>query len=245
MTMPTDAILRLEDIQHRYGQRVVLRVPALSIRPGEIFAVVGPSGAGKSTLLRLMNFLEKPTQGRVIYHDQAWTPNTLPIKLRRQMTSVFQQPLLLNASVARNVAYGLRVRGARNGKADIRRALEEVRLAHLADQSANTLSGGEAQRVSLARALALNPELLFLDEPTANLDPGNVKLIEDIIRKANQERGATVVMVTHNVWQARRLAHRVALLYDGEIIEIAATEDFFERPRDARTRAFLSGDLVY
>ena len=240
-----DAILRLEDIQHRYGQRGVLRVPALGIRPGEIFAVVGPSGAGKSTLLRLMNLLEKPTQGQVLYHDRAWTPNTLPIKLRRRMTSVFQQPLLLNASVARNVAYGLRVRGYRNGRADIQRALEEVRLAHLADQSAQTLSGGEAQRVSLARALALNPELLFLDEPTANLDPGNVKLIEEIIRKANRERGSTVVMVTHNVWQARRLAHRVALLYDGEIIEIAPTEDFFERPRDPRTWAFLSGDLVY
>ena len=244
MDIPS-AVLRLEDIQHRYGQRVVLRVPTLNIRPGEIFAVVGPSGAGKSTLLRLMNFLEKPTVGRVLYHDRAWTPGSLPIQLRRRMTSVFQQPLLLNASVARNVAYGLRVRGARNGKADIRQALEDVRLAHLADQSAHTLSGGEAQRVSLARALVLNPELLFLDEPTANLDPGNVKLIEEIIRKVNRERNTTVVMVTHNVWQARRLAQRVALLYDGEIIEIAPTHEFFESPQDARTRAFLTGDLVY
>ncbi len=241
----SDDILRLEAIEHRYGARVVLRVPELAIRPGEIFAVVGPSGAGKSTLLRLMNFLEKPTRGRVIYHGRAWTPGSLPIALRRKMTTVFQQPLLLNASVARNVAYGLRVRGARNGKSDIRQALEEVRLAHLAEQSAQTLSGGEAQRVSLARALVLNPELLFLDEPTANLDPGNVKLIEEIVRRANQERGATVVLVTHNVWQARRLAHRVALLYEGEIIETAPTRDFFEHPQDPRTRAFLSGDLVY
>ncbi len=241
----SDDILRLEAIEHRYGARVVLRVPELVIRPGEIFAVVGPSGAGKSTLLRLMNFLEKPPRGRVIYHGRAWTPGSLPIALRRKMTTVFQQPLLLNASVASNVAYGLRVRGARNGKSDIRRALEEVRLAHLAEQSAQTLSGGEAQRVSLARALVLNPELLFLDEPTANLDPGNVKLIEEIVRRANQERGATVVLVTHNVWQARRLAHRVALLYEGEIIETAPTRDFFEHPQDPRTRAFLSGDLVY
>jgi len=240
-----DVILRLEAIEHRYGARVVLRVPELNIRPREIFAVVGPSGAGKSTLLRLMNFLEKPTRGRVLYHKRAWTPNTLPIELRRRMTTVFQQPLLLNASVARNVAYGLRVRGACNGKASIRRALEEVRLAHLAEQAAHTLSGGEAQRVSLARALVLNPELLFLDEPTANLDPGNVKLIEESIRRANEERGATVVLVTHNVWQARRLAHRVALIYDGEIIEIASARDFFEHPQDPRTRAFLTGDLVY
>ncbi len=91
----------------------------------------------------------------------------------------------------------------------------------------------------------LNPELLFLDEPTANLDPGNVKLIEEIIRRANAQRGTTVVMVNHNVWQARRLAQRVALLYDGEIIEIATTDDFFHHPQDPRTRAFLTGDLVY
>ncbi len=240
-----ETILRLEDIRHRYGQRIVLRVPELRIRPGEIFAVVGPSGAGKSTLLRLMNFLEKPTRGQVFFHQRAWTPRSLPIELRRRMTTVFQQPLLLNASVGSNVAYGLRVRGSRNGKAAIRQALEEVRLAHLTDQSANTLSGGEAQRVSLARALVLNPELLFLDEPTANLDPGNVKLIEEIIRRANAQRGTTVVMVTHNVWQARRLAQRVALLYDGEIIEIATTDDFFHHPQDPRTRAFLTGDLVY
>lgn len=238
-------ILRLEGVQHRYGQRIVLRVPALSIHPGEIFAVVGPSGAGKSTLLRLMNFLEKPTQGRAFFHDRTWTPHSLPIELRRKMTTVFQQPMLLNTSVGRNVAYGLRVRGSRNGKIAIQQALAEVRLTHLAEQAAHTLSSGEAQRVSLARALVLNPEMLFLDEPTANLDPSNVKLIEEIIRRANRERGATVVMVTHNVWQARRLAHRVALLYEGEIIEIAPTRDFFEAPRDPRTRAFLSGDLVY
>jgi len=243
--MTPNPILRLEDIEHRYRERVVLRVPELEIVPGEIFAVVGPSGAGKSTLLRLMNFLEKPSQGRVIHHGRAWTPSTLPIALRRQMTTVFQQPYLLNASVARNVSYGLRVRGLRNGRQDTKLALEEVRLAHLAEQPAATLSGGEAQRVSLARALVLNPELLFLDEPTANLDPGNVRLIEEIVVRANQQRGATVVLVTHNVWQARRLAHRVALLYEGEIIEIASTSDFFDHPQDPRTRAFLNGDLVY
>jgi tungstate transport system ATP-binding protein len=243
--MISDPIMRLEDIEHRYRERVVLRVPELNILPGEIFAVVGPSGAGKSTLLRLMNFLEKPTRGRVVYHGRAWTPHTLPIALRRRMTTVFQHPHLLSASVARNVAYGLNVRGMRNGREEIWRALAEVRLTHLAEQPAHTLSGGEAQRVSLARALVLNPELLFLDEPTANLDPGNVRLIEESIRRANETRGATVVLITHNVWQARRLAQRVAQLYEGDIIEIASAHDFFSHPRDPRTQAFLSGDLVY
>jgi tungstate transport system ATP-binding protein len=238
-------LLQLRDVEHGYGQRLVLRVPELAVYPGEIFAVVGPSGAGKSTLLRLMNFLEKPLQGQIFYQNQAWTPASLPIEARRQMTSVFQQPLLLSTSVANNVAYGLRVRGQRPGKTAILQALETVRLAHLAQQHAHTLSSGEAQRVSLARALVLHPDILFLDEPTANLDPGNVKLIESSIRHTNRHEHCTVVMVTHNVWQARRLAHRVALLYEGEIIEVAPTADFFEHPQDARTRAFLSGDLVY
>ncbi len=240
-----DPILRLENIRHGYGDHFLLDIPGLTIHAGEIFAVVGPSGAGKSTLLRLLNYLEKPQHGQVYYHGRAYTPNSLPIDLRRKMTTVFQQPLLLNASVWQNVGYGLRVRGSRNGHEAIQRALEEVRLVHLSKQPASQLSGGEAQRVSLARALVLNPEVLFLDEPTANLDPSNVRIIEEIIRKANQERKATVVLVTHNIWQARRLAHRVALLYDGEIIESAPTTDFFHHPRDPRTAAFLSGELIY
>ncbi|HEY81088.1 MAG TPA: phosphate ABC transporter ATP-binding protein [Caldilineae bacterium] len=240
-----DPILRLEAIRHSYGDHFTLNIPELGIQPGEIFAVVGPSGAGKSTLLRILNFLEKPQQGQVYFHGAAYTSGNLPIELRRRMTTVFQQPLLLRASVWGNVSYGLRVRGSRNGHETIRQALEEVRLAHLAKQSADRLSGGEAQRVSLARALVLNPEVLFLDEPTANLDPGNVRIIEEIIRRTNQERGMTVVWVTHNIWQARRLAHRVALLFDGEIIETATADAFFNHPQDSRTRAFLTGDLIY
>ncbi|HID35686.1 MAG TPA: phosphate ABC transporter ATP-binding protein [Anaerolineae bacterium] len=240
-----DPILRLEAIRHSYGDHFTLNIPELGIQPGEIFAVVGPSGAGKSTLLRILNFLEKPQQGQVYFHGAAYTSGNLPIELRRRMTTVFQQPLLLRASVWGNVSYGLRVRGSRNGHETIRQALEEVRLAHLAKQSADRLSGGEAQRVSLARALVLNPEVLFLDEPTANLDPSNVRIIEEIIRRTNQERGMTVVWVTHNIWQARRLAHRVALLFDGEIIEAATADAFFNHPQDSRTRAFLTGDLIY
>ncbi len=245
MMKHADSILQLEGIRHRYEDHFVLRIPALDIQAGEILAVVGPSGAGKSTLLRIMNFLEKPQQGRVYYHHQAYTPANLPIALRRQMTAVFQQPLLLNTSVWNNVGYGLRVRGERNGKEAIRQALKAVGLEHLARHGVHRLSGGEAQRVALARALVLDPEILFLDEPTANLDPGNVRIIETIIRQANEARGTTVVLVTHNIWQARRLAHRVALLLDGAIIEIAPVETFFQHPQDPRTAAFLTGDLIY
>ncbi|MCA9961915.1 MAG: ATP-binding cassette domain-containing protein, partial [Anaerolineales bacterium] len=124
-------------------------------------------------------------------------------------------------------------------------ALQQVGLQTIARQRARTLSGGEAQRVALARAIVLHPDVLLLDEPTANLDPYNISLIEQIIRQLNEQAGTTIVLVTHNVFQAKRLAHRVALLLDGRIVEIAATHTFFHNPADPRTKAFVAGDMVY
>jgi tungstate transport system ATP-binding protein len=115
----------------------------------------------------------------------------------------------------------------------------------MARQQARTLSGGEAQRVALARAMILQPDVLLLDEPTANLDPYNVGLIEDIVRSLNREQGTTIVLVTHNVFQAKRLAHRVALLLEGQVVEIGDVETFFQSPRDPRTAAFVRGEMVY
>jgi len=222
-----------------------LRVPRLDVCKGELLALVGPSGAGKSTLLRLLNYLERPSAGQVSFHGKAYTPEGIPLSMRRRITTVFQQPLLLDMSVRRNVAYGLLMRGERNGATRTEEAVAAVGLSHLADARASTLSGGEAQRVSLARALVLKPEVLLLDEPTSNLDPANVRIIEEIITTANQKYGSTIVIVTHNVWQARRLAQRVAFLYDGELLEQAPADQFFERPQHPRTVAFLHGDLVY
>jgi tungstate transport system ATP-binding protein len=124
-------------------------------------------------------------------------------------------------------------------------ALDQVGLTTMARQPARTLSGGEAQRVALARAMVLGPDVLLLDEPTANLDPYNVGLIEDITRTLNRERGTTLVLVTHNVFQAKRLAHRVALLLEGQIVEITGVDTFFESSRDPRTAAFVRGEMVY
>ncbi len=238
-------LLLVSDLEHRYGARTVLRIPQLQVQAGEILALVGPSGAGKSTLLRLLNFLEAPSAGQIHFRGQPYTPQTLPLALRRRITTVLQQPILLDMSVRANVAYGLRLRTGGNGHGQEDAALQAVGLAHLAPARARTLSGGEAQRVSLARALVLDPDLLLLDEPTANLDPGNVRAIEEIVATANRQRGTTIVLVTHNVWQARRLAQRVAFLYEGELLETAATADFFERPQHPRTAAFLHGDMVY
>ena len=239
-------IYQLQGVNKSYNGRCVLHVSNLDIRRGEIFALVGPSGAGKSTLLRLLNFLEPPTSGTVRFLDAEFSANcTMLLELRRRVTTVFQQPILLNRSVQDNVRYGLRLRGRRNVARLVEYTLEQVGLKDLASQRARTLSSGEAQRVALARAMALKPDVLLLDEPTANLDPYNVGLIEEIVRTLNRERGMTLVLVTHNVFQARRLADRVALLLEGQVIEVSGVETFFQSPRDPRTAAFVRGEMVY
>jgi tungstate transport system ATP-binding protein len=241
-----DFVYRLQNVTKAYNGRRVLEVDHLKIQRSEIFALVGPSGAGKSTLLRLLNFLEPPTEGRIRFLDIEFGPGqAMPLRLRRRVTTVFQRPILLNRSVQANVAYGLGLRGQREMEEEVGRALEQVGLADLARQRARTLSGGEAQRVALARAIVLQPDVLLLDEPTANLDPYNVGLIEEIVQLLNRERGVTLVLVTHNVFQAKRLAHRVALMLEGRIVEVADVETFFDSPSDPRTDAFVRGDMVY
>ncbi len=236
----------LEGLQKDYQGRRVLAVDALDIRRGEILALVGPSGAGKSTLLRLLNFLEPPSAGWMEFDGARFAAGQdMPLELRRRVTTVFQRPMLLDRSVWDNVAYGLRLRGQRDDSATVQARLRQVGLEALARQPARSLSGGEAQRVALARAIVIQPEVLLLDEPTANLDPYNVGLIESIVRQVNQEQGATVVVVTHNVFQAHRLAQRVAFMLNGKLIETAATEQFFAAPTDPRTLAFANGEMVY
>ncbi len=238
-------IYRLENVSKTYEGRTVVAIDRLDVRAGEILAIVGPSGAGKSTLLRLLNFLEPPSAGHLQYRHASSNGALPPLEIRRQVTTVFQRPALLNRSVTANVAYGLRLRGRRDVHGAVTATLELVGLTGLAKASARTLSGGEAQRVALARALVVEPQVLLLDEPTANLDPYNVSLIEQIITNVNRRQGTTGVLVTHNVFQARRLAHRVALMLDGRIVEIADTQTFFDAPTNERTAAFVRGDMGY
>jgi tungstate transport system ATP-binding protein len=237
------ALFQLNSVKKAYKGRTVLDIEMMTIEQGEIVAVVGPSGAGKSTLLRLLNFLEVPDSGSLIFDGQPIL-NNLPLNLIRRVTTVFQRPVMLTGSVKENVAYGLKVRHQRNDM-EVTAALERVGLSGMGSVAASTLSGGEMQRVALARALVFNPEVLLLDEPTANLDPYNVGLIESIVKEQNQTRSTTVVLVTHNVFQARRLAKRVGLLLNGEVIELAAVSDFFDHPGDSRTKAFLNGEMPY
>lgn len=240
------AVYHLQNICKTYNGRTVLEVEDLTIQPGEILALVGPSGAGKSTLLRLLNFLEPPTQGKIDFHQVEFTPGKeIPLELRRKVTMVFQRPMLLNRAVHANVSFGLELRHVHNSRERVQAALDEVGLGHLSNQKARNLSGGEAQRVALARAIVTQPEVLLLDEPTANLDPYNVGLIESIVRRLNEKQQTTLVLVTHNVYQARRLADRVVFMLDGKVIEVSDTDTFFNRPHDPRTAAFVRGDMVY
>lgn len=239
-------LYRLQQLRKSYGEtnpRLVLDVEALEIYAGEVLAVVGPSGAGKSTLLRLLNFLERPTSGMLEFEGQP-VPADPPLTALRRVTTVFQRPLMLSRSVYDNVAFGLRLRGE-SAEGRVAAALASVGLTMMARWPAGRLSGGEMQRAALARALVLEPAVLLLDEPTANLDPNNVGLIEAILRRPNPARGTTLVLVTHNIFQARRLAGRVAFLLGGRLVEVAATDDFFSHPADPRTAAFVRGDMVY
>jgi tungstate transport system ATP-binding protein len=241
-----EIIFRLRNLKKVYENRCVLSVESLDIFTGEIFAIVGPSGAGKSTILRMMNFLEPPSEGRITYHMQDFSATqTMPITLRRKVTTVFQTSLLLNRSVWANIQFGLKLRKSQDSNQKIEDVLQRVGLNELSQRRARTLSGGEAQRVALARAMVIQPEVLLLDEPTTNLDPYNVSLIEDTVRELNNEKGTTIVVVTHNIFQAQRLAQRVGFLLNGELIEVAGVEEFFQDPKDSRTEAFIRGEMVY
>ncbi|HBY96419.1 MAG: phosphate ABC transporter ATP-binding protein [Ardenticatenaceae bacterium] len=242
----TGPLYELNGVTKQYRQRTVVDIEHLAVMPGEVLALVGPSGAGKSTLLRLLNFLEAPDSGDLRYRGASVPyPPGPSLAVRREVTTVFQRPVLLSRSVMENVVYGLRLRGERNSTPTMVRLLDDLGLDHLADAPAHVLSGGEMQRVALARALVLKPRALLLDEPTANLDPANIAIIERMIRVENEVRGTTIVIVTHNVFQARRLAHRTALLLEGQLVEVAPTERFFQHPSDPRTTAFVTGEILY
>jgi tungstate transport system ATP-binding protein len=234
----------LNRVRHGYDGRSVLDIEEMSVRRGEILAIVGPSGSGKSTLLRLLDFLEAPNSGQLVFDGQPVSAD-IALTQRRRVTTVFQQPVLLKRSVGSNLRFGLMLRGQKLSNELRDHWLERLGLSELANKPADRLSAGEGQRVALARALLVQPDVLLLDEPTANLDPYNVDLIESIVQEENRLRGTTIVMVTHQLFQARRLAHRTALLLGGRFIEIADTDTFFESPRSPETAAFVRGELVY
>ena len=209
----------------------------LDLAPRSLTVVMGPNGAGKSLLLRLLHGLIEPTAGQVF-----WGGLPLNANLRRHQAMVFQRPVLLRRSVSANIRFVLELRGT-SSKEREQDALEEVGLADRAAQPARLLSGGEQQRLALARALALEPQVLFLDEPTANLDPFSMAAIESIVLRSH-DRGTKIVLVTHDIGQARRLADDVIFLNHGRLVEHSPADRFFEAPASAPARDYLAGRLV-
>ena len=236
---------RLTDVTKSYSGRQILHVDRLEVERGELLCLVGPTGAGKSTLLRLLAGVERPSSGRMLYGEHDFAAAEPPLTVQQGITLVFQRPLLLNRTVWDNVDYGLRLRGAGAGPERIRAIMDRLALSGLATQSARKLSGGQAQLVALARALVLEPDVLLLDEPTSGLDPGRVALVEEVVREIQQARGTTVVWSTHNIFQARRIARRAALLLEGRLVEAAPADVFFASPANAATAAFVRGEMIY
>jgi tungstate transport system ATP-binding protein len=243
--MNATSVYRLENVGKSYGDCTVLKIAELELAGGDVLCLLGPTGAGKSTLLRLLAGLASPTCGTVRFHGADFNGSDLPPSIRRRIAMVHQRPHLLTGTVRFNVEYGLRIRGAADRLQQVKAVLERLGMQSLAGRSAQTLSGGQVQLVALARALVIKPEVLLLDEPTANLDPARVALVEEVVREMRQEVAMTVVWATHNLFQARRVAKRVGLLWNGQLVEVAAAEQFFQSPSDPRTRDFVEGRAVY
>ncbi|HLW67068.1 MAG TPA: ATP-binding cassette domain-containing protein [Gemmataceae bacterium] len=238
-------VYHVENLEKQYTGRAVVQIARVEVVQGEVLCLVGPTGAGKSTLLRLLAALERPTSGVLRFGLQQRPIADIPLAERRQIAMLFQRPLLLHGTVQANVEYGLRLRRIRRYSEKARGLLNQLRLGEIAQQPALTLSGGQIQLVALARALAVDPQVLLLDEPTAHLDPAHVALVEEVVREYQRRVGATIVWATHNLFQARRVADRVALLLDGQLIEVARAATFFETPADPRTAAFVNGKMIY
>lgn len=220
------------------GERLLDKVD-VDIRRGARTLIMGPNGAGKSLLLRLMHGLLQPEEGAIL-----WQGGRLDADACRAQAMVFQRPVLLRRSVLANLKFALSVRGLRGRERAerMRSALADAGLDHLARRPARVLSGGEQQRLSLVRALAMEPELLFLDEPTANLDPASTAAIEQLVLEANA-RGVTVVLVTHDAGQARRLGQDLVFLQDGSVVETGPVETVLNSPQSEPVRAWRGGRI--
>jgi tungstate transport system ATP-binding protein len=238
MTPPNPAMFPLQASALGFvaGEKTILAEVNLQLERGSFTAVLGPNGAGKSVLMRLLHGLLQPSNGRV-----QW--GSLDGRAAQQ-AMLFQRPVMLRRSVIGNVVYGLHVQGVAPAEANrrARAALETVGLAHLAERPARVLSGGEQQRVALARAVALEPSILFLDEPTASLDPMATRAIESNLAELHAQ-GATIVMVTHHLGQARRLAQNIVFVHQGQVTEHTPAAEFFQQPRSTAAADFLKEEL--
>jgi phosphate transport system ATP-binding protein len=260
MSAPDDAIIQVRDLSVRYRSRYAIRDINIDFRRNHITAIIGPSGCGKSTLLRSLNRMndlipEAVVEGKVLYHGiDIYSKEVDPVALRSRIGMVFQRPNPFPMSIFDNVAFGLRVNGIKLTKDELQRrvreALEKAALweevKDRLDAHAYSLSGGQQQRLCIARALAVEPEVLLLDEPTVSLDPISTAKIEELLISIKKDY--TIIIVTHNMQQAARVSDYTAVMMPdenmvGRLIEFGPTKEVFTRPRDRRTEAYIAGRI--
>jgi tungstate transport system ATP-binding protein len=243
---PMTPILRGENIQVQWGGKRILDVSSLKIGPGEVLSVIGPNGAGKTTLLQALSQLIGLGKGNIYFQGKKVGSGMASLDYRRCLAMVFQEALLFDTTVYANVASGLRIRGMKSAEIGplVNTRLEQFGIEHLRDHAAKTLSGGEAQRTSLARAFAIEPQLLFLDEPFAALDPlARETLLEDLNRVL-RTTGTTAIMATHDQVEALRLSDRIAVMNEGRITQIGPPAEVMNHPSDEFVASFVGMETI-
>ncbi|SHI68473.1 putative ABC transport system ATP-binding protein [Geosporobacter subterraneus DSM 17957] len=234
-------LLELQSVHYRINRTEILRGIDLNISTGEFLTIIGPSGSGKSTLLRLLNNLNSPTSGNILYREK--NINTyVPEALRVQISYVFQKPYLFGTKVIDNLKYPFKLHSKEIDLGKISALLKELNLDEdILQKNIHSLSGGEQQRIALIRSLILEPEVLLLDEITASLDPVNRSMVEDFIKQLHQRSELTILLVTHDMQQAKGLGNRTLYMNQGKIVHDMPTESFFGRGIDGELDKFMSG----
>ncbi|MCC5911711.1 MAG: ATP-binding cassette domain-containing protein [Clostridiaceae bacterium] len=231
----------IDALVKNYGKKQVLNIGGLHIKKSSFLGIIGPNGAGKSTLVKILSALDKPSFGKITYNG-----SYLNATVAKKMTMVFQKPYLMRTTVFNNIAYPLVIRKFSkeiiNNK--VNTLMKELDIEDIKDQKAWTLSGGEAQKVALARAIIFEPSLLLLDEPTASIDPASLLLMEGAIKKFHENHSPTIIMVTHNIQQANRLCNKLAFMHQGKIIAYDKTSAIINSPQHPSVRNFIKGEII-
>jgi len=242
----TGSIVSIENLKVELGGVSILDIPSFCIAEKEFVSLIGPNGSGKSTLLLVLNSLLKPVAGRVVYRGEEISSREATFRYRRMVSMVFQEPLLFDTTVYKNVASGLKIRGIKRDeiRERVMRYLKCFNIEHLANRSARKLSGGESQRTSLARAFAIEPEIIFLDEPFSALDPPTRHALTDDLEKIVRETGITTVMVTHDQSEALRMSDRIAVMNSGQIVQSGTPSEVMNHPVNEFVANFVGMETI-
>lgn len=236
-----EILIQVKNATVEIDGKTILKPISYRFENEKVYGIIGPNGAGKSTLLKIISGFLTPTSGEIYFHGKALTEPD------KRIAVVWQKPYMFQTNVFQNVAYGLKVRGVprKERKEQVLEILKQFQIDYLIDQKAKSLSGGEMAKVAIARAIITSPQVLILDEPTASLDPQNVLEIEQLILKLKNQFQMTVIMVTHNMFQAKRIADETLFLHSGYLIESQATRRMFENPIHELTKKFILGEVHF